>query len=188
MYATSASDSTLSSAALYLSTETESYELFADEVLYRRTTGFKGDITFNVSVDSADLPNVVVVVIESFRHRDSLYLVGNTSAEAREQHNITLTPNFDKWAQRGIALRNLWSSWQTSRSLESILFGQVPFDNGQKTGVTGGRTDVKLHGLPQLFNAKGYETLFTAGSKLAYDAWDTFLQFHGFDHVWETEN
>ncbi|TMW62027.1 hypothetical protein Poli38472_009520 [Pythium oligandrum] len=174
-------DGTIESASQYLSHDTEVYELFKPDVLFRRTKGFKGNLAFNLSVDPENPPNVMVLVVESFRHRDSLYMLGNTTAAFKEQHGITLTPNFDKWAKRGIALRNLWSSWQTSRSLESILFGQVPYDHYVNAGSTGGKPDVKLDGLPQFFAAKGYETTFTSGARIQYDGWDDFLASHGFD-------
>ena len=108
---------------------TEQYSLFQDDVLYRKTTGFKGPLAFNVSVDQANPPNVLVLVVESFRYHDSLYLVANGTTRAAKKHNVTMTPNFDRWATRGIAFSNFWSSWVTSRSLESLMFAQIPYDN-----------------------------------------------------------
>ncbi|KAF1322848.1 Sulfatase-like protein, partial [Globisporangium splendens] len=175
-------DGTLDSAARYLDTETEVYTLAKDDVLYRRTTGFKGDLAFNVSVDPANPPNVVVVVVESFRYHDSQYLVGNNTYLLAEQ-NITVTPNFDRWAKRGVAFRNFWSGWQTSRSLESILFGQLPYASITETGTTTGHKRVKLAGMPQYFKAKGYEPTFTTGCRIDYDQWSSFLPSHGFDDV-----
>ncbi|TMW62026.1 hypothetical protein Poli38472_009519 [Pythium oligandrum] len=180
-------DGTIESAAQYLNSDTETYELFKDDVLYRKTTGFKGDLAFNLSVDAENPPNVLMLVVESFRYRDSLYMLGNSSTATLVEHNLTLTPNFDKWAKRGIALRNFWSSWQTSRSLESILFAQVPYDHSLNTGTTGGRQGVELNGMPQFFSAKGYETTFTTGCRLNYDNWDEFLASHGFDEIYGTK-
>ncbi|KAH7464764.1 uncharacterized protein KRP23_12502 [Phytophthora ramorum] len=57
---------------------------------------------------------------------------------------MTITPNFDKWAKRGIALRNFWSSWRTSRSMERLLFGQLPYDSVTKSGMTGGQRSATL--------------------------------------------
>jgi hypothetical protein len=163
----------------------EEHALFGNDTLYRRTTGFHGDLAFDVDVDPKDPPNVLLLVVESLPFHDSHYLVGEEDpSNLFKGTNITITPSFDRWAKRGIALRNYWSSWRTSRSVESLLFGQLPYDSATRSGMTGGTRDTKLAGLPQLFTAKGYETFFTTGCKTNYDGWDVFLPAHGFDTVW----
>ncbi|GMF44128.1 unnamed protein product [Phytophthora lilii] len=57
----------------YIHSTTENYTLFQGDSLYRRTTGFHGDLAFNVSVANSDPPNVLVTMIESFRFHDSHY-------------------------------------------------------------------------------------------------------------------
>eukprot|EP00644_Phytophthora_capsici_P015528 jgi/Phyca11/127600/e_gw1.70.69.1 len=164
----------------------EEHELFGDYTLYRRTTGFKGELAFNVSVDNDNPPNALVIGVESFRYRDSRYLVGEEDpSNLFKGTNLTITPNFDRWAKRGVALRNIWSSIPTSRSLESVLFAQVPYHSDVQSGITGGREATKLSGLPQLFSSKGYETYFTTGSAIDLDNWDVFLPSHGYEFVWE---
>ncbi|KAL3663926.1 hypothetical protein V7S43_010815 [Phytophthora oleae] len=164
----------------------EEYQLFGDRTLYRRTTGFSGDLAFNVSIDNNNPPNVFVIGVESFRYRDSRYLVGEEDpSNLFKGTDLTITPNFDRWAKRGVALRNIWSSIPTSRSLESLLFAQVPYHSNVNSGITGGRKDTNLSGLPQLFSSKGYETYFTTGSSIDLDGWDVFLPSHGYDVVWE---
>ncbi|CAI5712289.1 unnamed protein product [Peronospora effusa] len=178
-------DGTLPSPEKFIHTATEDYTLFGSNSLYRRTTGFHGELAFDVTVTPNDPPNVLLIVVESFRHHDSHYLVGEEDpSDLFKGTNLTITPNFDRWAKRGVALRNLWSSCRTSRSVESLLFAQLPYDSSTKTGTTGGRKKTKLFGLPQLFTAKGYETFFTTGCKTDYDNWDVFLPTHGFDTVW----
>ncbi|CAH0480475.1 unnamed protein product [Peronospora belbahrii] len=165
---------------------TETYELFGNHSLYRRTTGFRGDLAFDVNVSNDNPPNVILVVIESFRFQDSRYMVGKDDPSYLfKGTNLTITPNFDRWAKRGVALRNFWSSYPTSRSVESIQFGQVPYDSMTTPGIAGDRNETKLAGLPQLFSAKGYETFFSTGSRITMDNWDKFLPTHGFDTVWE---
>ncbi|EGZ04707.1 hypothetical protein PHYSODRAFT_566748 [Phytophthora sojae] len=167
---------------------TEKYELFGDDSLYRRTTGFQGDLAFDVNISNENPPNVLVIAVESFRYRDSRYLVGEKDpSNLFKGTNLTITPNFDRWAKRGIALRNIWSSNPTSRSLESLLFAQVPYDSAVKTGITGGRKDTKLSGLPQLFKQMGYETQFTTGSTITLDKWNVFLPTHGYQTVWDAK-
>ncbi|GMF18475.1 unnamed protein product [Phytophthora fragariaefolia] len=171
-------------AETYIHYQSEMYELFDDNSLFRRTTGFYGDLAFDVAVDPENPPNVMVLAVESFRYHDSHYLVGQQDiSNLFKGSNITVTPNFDRWAKRGVAFRNMWSSCPTSRSLESILFAQVPYDS-VSTGTAGGKKDTKLSGMPQLFAAKGYETYFTTGCALNYDGWDEFLPSHGYDNVW----
>ncbi|KAG7380413.1 hypothetical protein PHYPSEUDO_007234 [Phytophthora pseudosyringae] len=166
--------------------KTEKHELFGEDSLYRRTTGFRGELAFDVDVKSDDPPNVLVIGVESFRFQDSRYLVGEEDpSNLFKGTDMTITPNFDRWAKRGVALRNIWSSNPTSRSLESVLFAQVPYDSAVKTGITGGAKDTNLTGLPQLFTQKGYETWFTTGSSIDLDGWDVFLPSHGFDTVWD---
>lgn len=181
----SSSNYTLPWPEKFIHTATEKFTLFGSNTLYRRTTGFQGPKAFDVNISVTDPPNVLVVVVESFRYHDSRHLVGATDpSNLFKGTNLTITPNFDKWANRGVTLRNLWSSWRTSRSVESLLYAQLPYDNVIKSGMTGGRNDTNLSGLPQLFTAKGYETFFTTGCRLDYDQWDLFLPSHGFDTVW----
>ncbi|KAE8882639.1 hypothetical protein PF002_g22327 [Phytophthora fragariae] len=167
---------------------TEKHELFGDDSLYRRTTGFQGDLAFDVKVSKENPPNVLVIAVESFRYQDSRYLVGEEDpSNLFKGTNMTITPNFDRWAKRGVALRNMWSSTPTSRSLESLLFAQVPYDSTVKTGITGGRKSTKLSGLPQLFKAKRYGTYFTTGCPARFESWDVFLPTHGFKVVLESK-
>ncbi|KAF1775218.1 Alkaline-phosphatase-like, core domain [Phytophthora cactorum] len=149
---------------------TEKHELFGNHSLYRRTTGFRGELAFDVDVKSDNPPNVLVIGVESSASKTRA-----TSWEKKTRTNMTITPNFDRWAKRGVAFRNIWSSNPTSRSLESVLFAQVPYHSAA----------TNLTGMPQLFTQKGYETWFTTGSSIGLDGWDIFLPSHGFDTVWD---
>ncbi|KAG3118063.1 hypothetical protein PI124_g4582 [Phytophthora idaei] len=121
----------------YIHSTTENYTLFHDDSLYRRTMGFKGDLAFDVNVPNDDLPNVLLIVVESFRFHDSRYLVGDDDpSNLFKGSNITL-----------------------------------PYDNVEDSGMTGGKADVELAGLPQLFKSKGYEPFFTTGCQTEYDDW-----------------
>ncbi|GMF34214.1 unnamed protein product [Phytophthora lilii] len=187
-FAPTSADGSIESARVYVHSATENYTLFRDDSLYRRTTGFHGDLAFDVNVSNEDPPNVVLLVVESFRFHDSHYLVGEKDpSNLFKGTNITVTPNFDRWAKRGVAFSNMWSSWRTSRSVESLLFAQLPYDSVADSGMTGGKENVELAGLPQLFKAKGYEPFFTTGCKTDYDDWNTFLPSHGFETVWSRD-
>ncbi|KAG2825466.1 hypothetical protein PC116_g1314 [Phytophthora cactorum] len=45
---------------------TKKHELFRNHSLYRRTTGFRGELAFDVDVKSDNPPNVLVIGVESF--------------------------------------------------------------------------------------------------------------------------
>ncbi|GMF47418.1 unnamed protein product [Phytophthora fragariaefolia] len=174
----------------FIERETELSQIFDENSLYRRTLAFDGPLAFDINVGRDERPNVLLLVMESFRMQDSRFLLDSVlegEVEAATASllppNVTLTPNFDRWASRGVAIRNLWSTWRTSRSIETLLFGQMPYDSVTETGTTSGRLETNLTGLPQLFKAKGYDTIFTTGTRTDYDYWDTFLPAHGFDTV-----
>ncbi|KAL4118113.1 hypothetical protein PRIC2_010440 [Phytophthora ramorum] len=187
-YLPAVSDGSTPWVETFIHSATENYTLFQDDSLYRRTTGFHGGLAFDVNVTNEDPPNVLLIVVESFRFHDSHYLVGDDDpSDLFKGTNITITPNFDKWAKRGIALTNFWSSWRTSRSVESLQYAQLPYDSVDNSGMTGGKTDIELAGLPQLFKAKGYDPFFTTGCQTEYDDWKSFLPAHGFDTVWSRD-
>ncbi|KAG1691920.1 hypothetical protein DVH05_026080 [Phytophthora capsici] len=186
------STNTISSKPMseFIERETELCQIFDENSLYRRTLAFDGPLAFDIKVGREEQPNVLLLVMESFRMQDSRFLLDSALEEEVEAAtasllppNVTLTPNFDRWASRGVALRNCWSTWRTSRSIETLLFGQMPYDSVTETGTTTGRLSTNLTGLPQLFKAKGYDTIFTTGTRTDYDYWDTFLPAHGFDTV-----
>ncbi|GMF32830.1 unnamed protein product [Phytophthora lilii] len=93
-------------AETYIHHQTEEHELFGDNSLYRRTTGFRGDLAFDVNIDPENPPNVMLLAIESFRYHDSRYLVGQDDpSNLFKGSNISVTPSFDRWAKRGVAFR-----------------------------------------------------------------------------------
>ncbi|RLN50269.1 hypothetical protein BBJ29_003519 [Phytophthora kernoviae] len=109
-------DGSIESAQVYIHSATEEYTLFQDDALYRRTTGFRGDLAFDVNISDDNPPNVLLIVVESFRFHDSHYLVGDEDpSNLFKGTNITITPNFDKWAKRG------WSRDEMMELAESDL-------------------------------------------------------------------
>ncbi|KAL3663917.1 hypothetical protein V7S43_010806 [Phytophthora oleae] len=128
---------------------TERHKLYGNDSMYRLTTGFRGDLEFDVDISDDNPPNVLIIGVESFRYQDSRYFVGEEDpSRLFTGTDLVITPNFDRWAKRGISLQNLWTSVPTSRSLESVLFAQTPYDSPVKTGITGGRVGTNLSGLP----------------------------------------
>ncbi|KAF1785334.1 Alkaline-phosphatase-like, core domain [Phytophthora cactorum] len=142
---------------------TKKHELFRNHSLYRRTTGFRGELAFDVDVKSDNPPNVLVIGVESFASK--------TRATS--------------WAKRGVAFRKIWSSNPTSRCRTVVR--SVRTTAPARTGITGGAKNTNLTGMPQIFTQKGYETWFTTGSSIDLDGWDIFLPSHGFDTVWDNK-
>lgn len=168
----------------FIHSATENYTLFADDSLYRRTTGFHGDLAFNINVSDDD-PLTYCLSWSSFPiPRFPLPCRRGRSVQPIQRYEHY---HHDKWAKRGVAFTNYWSSWRTSRSVESLQFAQLPYDDVEDSGMTGGKKDVELAGLPQLFKAKGYESFFTTGCQTEYDDWNSFLPAHGFDTVWSRD-
>ncbi|KAE9134488.1 hypothetical protein PF005_g15751 [Phytophthora fragariae] len=82
---------------------TERHKLFGDDSLYRLTTGFRGDLAFDVSVSTEDPPNVLIITVESFRFRDSRFMVGKDDpSNLFKDTDLTITPNFDSATETGI--------------------------------------------------------------------------------------
>ncbi|KAF4142171.1 hypothetical protein GN958_ATG08642 [Phytophthora infestans] len=71
----------------------EEHERFGDDTRFRRTAGFKGELAFNVTIDNDNPPNVLIIGVESFRYRDSRYLVGEEDpSNLFKGTNLTITP------------------------------------------------------------------------------------------------
>ncbi|KAF1792092.1 Alkaline-phosphatase-like, core domain [Phytophthora cactorum] len=157
-------DSSAFWAETFIHNTTEKFTLFGPDTLYRRTTGFQGGLSFDVEVSADNPPNVLLIAVESFRFHDSHYLVGDEDpSNLFKGKNFTVTPNFDKWAKRGIALRNFWSSIRTSRALESLLFGQIPLRS----------LDIFLptHGFDNVWNNRKFVKLAESDLGITHDQW-----------------
>jgi hypothetical protein len=103
--------------------------------LFRKTVGYTGPKNFDIPTPldyNGKKPNVIIVMLESFRARD----VGISSEHAPSMGRArwgdtwkTPTPNIDSWARKGLFFNNTWTSIKTMRSVESLLMTLMPFSN-----------------------------------------------------------
>ncbi|MCB9701636.1 MAG: sulfatase-like hydrolase/transferase [Myxococcales bacterium] len=104
-----------------------------------------------------DLPNVVVVVLESTRY-------DKTSLSGREE--VASTPNLEALAESGlVAHRTRAVLPHTTKSLFSILCGRFPLMQKKIVEVS---SDLKVQCLPSILSDIGYTTAFMQSS------WGTF--------------
>ena len=126
-------------------------------------TVFQGEKQFEITIDPAEKPHVIVLFLESF----SSHALG---------FEKKATPNFDRLSQEGILFSNFYSNGTfTYRALIAGLFG-VPA--GRTTQGLTPYIDVPFVGLPELFKQAGYATAFFHNGSLSYDGQRDFLESH----------
>ncbi|RLN50275.1 hypothetical protein BBJ29_003520 [Phytophthora kernoviae] len=59
---------------------------------------------------------------------------------------------FAIWAKRGVAFPNLWSSWRTSRSVESLQYEQLPYDNVEGSEYDDWNAFLPAHGFDTVWS------------------------------------
>ncbi len=112
----------------------------------------------------ADLPDVVVIVLESLRHQvlDAEHM-----------------PRLDRWASRGLRLRRHYSASNISHfGLYGLLYARLPLFYDR---------DLDDEVRPQMtasFGASGYETLFMASARfVGWRRMEDYLNTRNFDEV-----
>jgi len=156
---------------------------------YRRTLGYRGPKAFDVKsipnsggAASMKKPNIVLIMMETWRHYDVGVLGGSAR---RRQRNRTATPHFDALARDGVLFDNFYANGiQTTRTLMSSLFGVMP-QFGQAAAMDSPKSHLlNMTGIPSLLKAMGYNrTIFASATDLSYQNWDQFLPAHGFDEM-----
>jgi len=143
----------------------------------RKTIGYRGPKLFDIMEPIGDgnekeEPNIVLIMMESWK--DLRYL----GPDARR----IITPQFDALCTTGIHFDAHYTpSLQTSRSLVSNLFGNLPetlIEPAIKQYPT-----LNLKGLPTLTKAKGYHNAFISAVDLKWDNWHKQLPRLGFDQL-----
>jgi arylsulfatase A-like enzyme len=129
--------------------------------LWRWTSGSPAAEPFEVKIDPAEKPHLMLIFLESFA----------ASAISKKS-----TPNFDRLAQEGILFSNFYSNGTlTYRALIAGLFGVAP---GNTTEGLLPYIGVPFTGLPELLKDAGYKTAFFHNGSLSYDKQWEFLQEH----------
>ena len=171
---------------------------FGTSALFRTTLGYEGEKLLNVSFSYPSQPNVVVLMLESWRAREVgalkyNYAQDTTSSSAPspppppDDGWVSPTQNFDKLAAKGLLFSNAWSNKMTTQSLEAVMFGMLNLPGSLQMTVAG--RNHHYRGLHTLMREKGYETYVSnAGDMgdMSFDGWHTFLRNLGYaeDHLW----
>ncbi len=159
---------------------------FGGSVFYRRTLAYKGPKKLDLNVHYSSPPNVIVLVMESWRTFD----IGVYADKAKKEYPsyVSPTPNFDRLSKEGIIFTNCVSSFPTSRSIESIDYGMITYPG--TNSLTFGTNSLtfeypltKLKGLPDMLEKKGYDTIFSSQARLDFDNWAVFLAGR-YQQVW----
>ncbi|MBI1902406.1 MAG: LTA synthase family protein [Planctomycetia bacterium] len=143
-----------------------------DYPLLKETLGFTGEKQFDVSIAPSERPHVVFLFMESFRGVDVGALGG--------RHNVS--PNFDRLAREGILFTNFYGNGaQTTRAVIAGLFGVVPCFSLKSEQSA--QPEMPLVGIADLFNRRGYASIFLHSGSLEFEAKDPFFRLHGYHEL-----
>ena len=116
--------------------------------------------------------NVVVIIMESFR----AYELGVYGS------NLNISPNFDKYAKKGLLFNNIFSSYNLSRvGMWSALCGA--HQNVIGGSVFTNYEDHNVKCLYDYFNELNYETAWIHGQSATYDSQGYFMSRHQVKHI-----
>lgn len=127
--------------------------------------------TSQALVRHATPPNVVIIVAESM----SPELMGSYGGES-------LTPNFDRLAERGLFFSNLYSTGaRTINGLESLTTGFYPTPSSSVIKLN--RSQNNFFTIARLLKQHGYATDFIYGGDATFDNMAGFFLKNGFDRI-----
>jgi phosphoglycerol transferase MdoB-like AlkP superfamily enzyme len=116
-------------------------------------------------------PNIVIIMLESFRAYD-VGVYGGTE---------NTSPNFDKYSKSGILFKNIYSAGRVTKSGQwSIMCGQ---------NIHAGKAVLRYykdHGvkcLPDYLAESGYDTWWFHGQSASYDSAGYFFKKHQIKHI-----
>lgn len=133
---------------------------------------------FSASHHGQKMPNVVVILMESFSAR----FVGALGAEQQ------LTPEFDRLTEQGVFFKRAFSSGtHTHQGVYSSLasFPNLP---GYEYLMKMMEANQEFSGLPSILDQHGYQTLFLYNGLFSWDNKEGFFRQHGIDHFIGTED
>ncbi len=142
------------------------------------TENFRRTLWENNSPDSRLLPtikhgrpNLVLILLESFR----AYEIGAFGSK------LGITPNFDRYAEKGLLFTNIFSSaYYTRHGLWSILCGSHKHLGGSVL------REYADHGsicLPEMMNSQQFDTWWFHNQSAAYDNQGYFFKRHQMAHI-----
>ena len=142
-----------------------------------RTLAHSGDRKVGLPSRPDELPNVVLLMLESVPHRV-------TSLHDAESG---LTPNLLQLAREGVELGPTRVPLpQTGKAYWAALTGTTP--DIQPDYVEAVLVDRPYEGLPTILGRSGYRTAFFAGTKGTFECAPGTMANMGFDHAWFRES
>ena len=124
-------------------------------------------------------PNIVFVMLESFRAQEIGVLGGGIAGAAPDA--AALTPNFDALAQHGILFRNFFGNgFQTRHGLVASNCSLFP---NMGRPVLGAYDGVRERCLPELLRELGYRTVWMHNGDAEFDGQRGFLLRNGFERI-----
>ena len=118
--------------------------------------------------------NVLLIIMESFRAYD----IGAYGS------NLKLSPNFDKYAEKGILFKNIYSSSNLTKiGMWSILCGA--HQNVRVGPVFTHYPDHEIKCIYDYFNEMNYETVWIHGQSATYDSQGYFMNRHQVKHIYD---
>jgi phosphoglycerol transferase MdoB-like AlkP superfamily enzyme len=131
----------------------------------------------SVSIDSAEKPNVVLVILESWTADVVNCITGKNE----------LSENFDRLAEEGLLFTNCYSSgMRTDKGIAAIISG-FPSQSDASV-ITYPEKSRKLPSVVRDFSKKGYSSLFIYGGDAAFANMKIYVQYAGFEEVKDIEH
>ncbi|MFH2050202.1 MAG: sulfatase-like hydrolase/transferase [bacterium] len=128
----------------------------------------------NFDTDNTNLPNVIIIIMESFGASRIGCLDNKFPYE--------LSPNFDSLAEYGTLFTNFYSSGShTYSGIFCTLYGYPLIFGKSVMKQFSGQN--KFYGLPSIFSDKGYETIFFTTHDPQFDNMQGFLMSNGFKRI-----
>ncbi len=126
---------------------------------------------------NTDLPNVIVLIIESFTAKIIAPLGGKEG----------VTPNFNKLSKEGILFNHIYSSgYRTDHGIVSVLSGYPALPN--QSIIKYPKKSQSLPYITKSFNEEGYYTEFVMGGDIDYANFRSYLTNAAFDKVVSEED
>jgi len=154
------------------------YEKLANDEVIRRvkTPGSKNyindeSIYHQIESPNASRKNIVIIVEESLGAR----FVGRLGGD-------DLTPNLDRWSERGIWFTHLYATGiRSARGLEAIVSGFPPSSAKSVLKLPGSQSN--FYTAAETLGDAGYTSTFVYGGEAHFDNMSGFFLGNGFDRV-----
>ncbi len=116
-------------------------------------------------------PNIVFIMLESFRSNE----IGVFGSD------LELTPNFDRFARKGLLFTEIYSSDHLTKTGQwSYFCGSHKHKGGNVLIFYKDQASVCL---PDKLNERGYDNWWFHGQSASYDFQGYFMKRHGIDHI-----